>query len=67
MPQIFHKLRISSNSKKEKSPEALNFLGILVTGRVTELRAHPQKFIENTTFLRHGRTGFSLKIKEKLP
>ena len=30
MPQIFHKLRISSNSKKEKSPEALNFLGILV-------------------------------------
>ena len=29
MPQVFHKLRISSNSKKEKSPEALNFQGIL--------------------------------------
>ena len=30
MPQIFHKLRIYSNSKKRKTLEALNFQGILV-------------------------------------
>ena len=30
IPQIFHKLRIYSDSKKRKALEALNFQGILV-------------------------------------